>query len=131
MKEPNSGLSQRIKNKMLTKQQKQDWINALRSGRYKQGKGVLCINDDLLKEKKYCCLGVLCDLNGIKFYPHPEKKKNAPFYIKDSFGDFAEYSFPVEDLLLDEAAELATMNDRGVSFNDIADWIERNIKTLD
>jgi len=35
---------------------KKKWVDALRSGKYKQGKGTLRFND------KYCCLGVLTDL---------------------------------------------------------------------
>ena len=35
---------------------KQMWIDALRSGKYKQGTGHLRVGD------QYCCLGVLCDL---------------------------------------------------------------------
>lgn len=37
---------------------KQMWLDALRSGEYKQGRGVLRTPDD-----EYCCLGVLCDLH--------------------------------------------------------------------
>ena len=37
---------------------KQKWIDALLSGKYKQGRGLLRQNDD-----EYCCLGVLCDLH--------------------------------------------------------------------
>lgn len=33
------------------------WVEALRSGRYEQGKAML-----KTKEGKYCCLGVACDL---------------------------------------------------------------------
>lgn len=36
---------------------KQRWVKALRSGKYKQGKGVLCD-----KDRNTCCLGVLTDL---------------------------------------------------------------------
>jgi hypothetical protein len=36
----------------------QKWVAALRSGDYKQGKGVLHNQDT----NTYCCLGVLCDL---------------------------------------------------------------------
>jgi hypothetical protein len=36
---------------------KERWINALRSGDYKQGVGRLRSIDD-----RYCCLGVLCDV---------------------------------------------------------------------
>ena len=32
------------------------WIDALRSGKYKQGRG------QLVKGDRYCCLGVLCDV---------------------------------------------------------------------
>jgi len=35
---------------------KEKWIEALRSGKYEQGRGFLRRKD------KYCCLGVLCDL---------------------------------------------------------------------
>lgn len=35
---------------------KKRWIEALRSGKYNQGKGYLC------KDDSYCCLGVLCEL---------------------------------------------------------------------
>lgn len=36
---------------------KQKWVEALRSGQYTQGKGVLRTGAD-----RFCCLGVLCDL---------------------------------------------------------------------
>lgn len=36
---------------------RQKWIDALRSGEYKQGKGRLRNS-----ENEFCCLGVLCDL---------------------------------------------------------------------
>lgn len=37
------------------------WVEALRSGKYKQGKGCLRAGDE------YCCLGVLCDLHRVEF----------------------------------------------------------------
>lgn len=37
---------------------KKQWVDALKSGEYKQGKGMLLSPSD-----KYCCLGVLCDLH--------------------------------------------------------------------
>lgn len=43
---------------------KAEWLDALRSGNYKQGKGYLKDNKD-----EFCCLGVLCDLYAKK---HPE-----------------------------------------------------------
>jgi hypothetical protein len=36
---------------------KKQWVDALRSGEYEQGRGQLCDSDN-----KYCCLGVLSEL---------------------------------------------------------------------
>ncbi len=41
------------------------WIEALESGQYKQGKNFLCQIDDTLGNKKYCCLGVACEISGV------------------------------------------------------------------
>lgn len=43
--------------KLLDKEIKKAWIEALRSGKYEQGKGYL------KKDGAYCCLGVLCEIN--------------------------------------------------------------------
>ena len=42
----------------MTPKQAQKWAAALRSGKYKQG------TTSLYHEGSYCCLGVLCELNG-------------------------------------------------------------------
>jgi hypothetical protein len=48
------------------------WLEALTSGRYKQGRESLCqVNTD--GSKSYCCLGVLCDL-----YNKERRKKKKP-----------------------------------------------------
>lgn len=41
----------------MNKEIKKLWIEALRSGKYKQGKG------KLKRDGKYCCLGVLCAIS--------------------------------------------------------------------
>src|SRR5688572_30653463 len=41
----------------MKKEMKEKWLQALRSGEYTQGSGLLRTADD-----KFCCLGVLCDL---------------------------------------------------------------------
>lgn len=44
---------------------KAEWVAALRSGDYLQGRGQLhsfILNDDGSKESRFCCLGVLSDL---------------------------------------------------------------------
>ena len=42
------------------------WIDALRSGEYEQGNGVLCLESATEPEKLFhCCLGVLCEVAGL------------------------------------------------------------------
>lgn len=41
----------------LTKVLKQEWLEALKSGKYVQGKA------QLKHKGKYCCLGVICDIH--------------------------------------------------------------------
>lgn len=38
------------------------WVDALRSGKYQQGKGTLESNPPRGEEPQFCCLGVLCRL---------------------------------------------------------------------
>jgi hypothetical protein len=46
----------------MKKRIKDKWVNALRSGEYKQGRNALMKMGDDGKPAGYCCLGVLCDL---------------------------------------------------------------------
>ena len=49
---------------MLTKQQKKEWLDALKSGKYIRGTG------QLLRNGKHCCLGVLAEiLPNVKLSP--------------------------------------------------------------
>jgi len=58
------------------------WIEALRSGKYEQGRGALN------KDGKFCCLGVLCDL-AVKAGVEVEVNKDAVkkvFYNGNAWG---------------------------------------------
>lgn len=60
-----------------------EWIAALRSGKYKQGRAKLK-QRDVAGEQTYCCLGVLCEVAGLEEAPD----KDCPwtsFKYKDSF----------------------------------------------
>jgi hypothetical protein len=46
----------------MNKKIKDRWVKALRSGKYQQGKGVLCNINSETGKREYCCLGVLSDL---------------------------------------------------------------------
>ena len=105
---------------------KAKWVEALRSGKYKQGRNYLN------SKGAFCCLGVLCDLSG-------EGKWELELGA-DAFGD-EMYRYLVGDgwnraTLPPELAEkygvhnpgpLITMNDTGKSFTEIADYIEANL----
>lgn len=102
---------------------KAKWIEALRSGKYKQGKGNLC------HKGYYCCLGVLCEL--LKNRPKFIKYVN-PYMKNVSYGGlFAELSVDQCEIIginYNSTRKLITMNDDiGNSFEEIADWIEENL----
>lgn len=94
---------------MLTKEMKEAWISALRSGDYEQGKVNLFFNN------KYCCLGVLCQLNNVEVGIEKAVVENA-------------YEWLMQLLTQDVVRNLWRMNDyHNNSFTEIADWIEENL----
>lgn len=97
------------------------WVEALRSGEYEQGRGVL----HNYTANTYCCLGVLCRL-----YDDMKKKDDADFWFDwmDESGDH----YPAEEVMnwakleTSQAVDLAELNDRlSSSFAQIADIIEQ------
>lgn len=109
------------------------WLEALRSGRYKQGKG--CLRSGPPEDSDFCCLGVLCDLGERKAW------SQAPGYGTWTYvgpdGIPASGYLPLDVMKLaglthTAAATLANMNDGDGDLNvpprslsEIADWIER------
>jgi hypothetical protein len=96
------------------------WIEALRSGQYKQGNGLL-----RSEENQFCCLGVLCDVydpanwNQTKYGPH----YNFDGLLPGSIYLMGHLEKLVGSLLM---MQLIKMNDNGVTFNEIADKIENH-----
>jgi hypothetical protein len=99
------------------------WIAALRSGKYKQGKNALRTHD------RFCCLGVLCDLNakdGGAPWEAPAKNNTSGFY---AYGD-RELRLPDDlanylKLNAYDVDELIYKNDNGSSFKEIANFLEK------
>ena len=58
---------------------KKQWVEALRSGKYEQGK------DWLQNEGRFCCLGVLCDL-------HAKAKDNNWSQLYDDVKSYLDHS---------------------------------------
>jgi hypothetical protein len=91
---------------------KAKWIKALRSGEYKQGKTFLY----KANEEAYCCLGVLCAINGVS------RTKMESECTTDIVWFDSGLAKETRSLLGD------VMNDQeGKSFAEIADWIEANL----
>lgn len=89
---------------------KDRWTTALRSGQYEQGTAMLM--DD---EGRHCGLGVLCDVLG---------REVLPFGSDDNHGEL--YGLIGE--MLPDFGTLMRMNDNmGMTFAEIADWIDANI----
>lgn len=104
------------------------WVEALRSGKYNQGFSAL-------KHKKvdegfaFCCLGVGCEIFPLGKWKDMEG--SAVAYVSDDEEPGSEnVGMPPESFLdlvglsLKDAEELASANDSGTPFEEIADLIE-------
>jgi hypothetical protein len=107
------------------------WVEALRSGKYKQGRGVLRTSDNA-----FCCLGVLADVYNpeywssdtevvsVNFHDNPVGKCEAYIYA----GSGSEM---IDDALWEEVTagalhsvdvtDLADANDSGATFEEIVE----------
>lgn len=91
--------------KKMDPEMKKRWVEALRSGKYKQGKGRL--HDEV--HDTYCCLGVLNEIEDLGI---PGEAGALDGNTVDAF----------------DQNVLIRMNDvMGCSFEHIADWIEANL----
>lgn len=105
------------------------WIESLRGGEYGQGIGRLRSR----VSNNFCCLGVLCDLaskEGVGEWRSCEDNVFAMNFLTEGEG--------VESAFLPSAvrtwagmsvgtSDLMDMNDSGVTFEEIADYIEESL----
>lgn len=105
----------------LNTEKKQQWLEALRSGNYKQ------ITSKLKTEDGFCCLGVYADaVEHVDWQPNDNPNLANDFFI--SSGEFCEEILPGSMIDLGTQSEITRMNDQeGDSFNAIADWVEENL----
>lgn len=105
---------------MITNEQKEVWVEALRSGEYKQGKRALA--RDTAEGKVYCCLGVLAEQLGILREDNTVEDGIAgmPFFLGGVLPD--------KYLNSETQKKLTKMNDNGATFEDIAEVIENDIR---
>lgn len=91
-----------------------DWIVALRSGKFKQIRGLLVHGT---ANKVYCCLGVLCEVQGID-WDKEVKGSRMTSKVPEAYA---------AGLTENELVNLASKNDNYMSFERIADYIEQTI----
>lgn len=97
---------------------KQNWLEALRSGKYQQGRGCL------KQGNKYCCLGVLCDTvsssgwcGNVFYYKDEPNAQSLPNPLADELG--------ISNI---HEKKLMYLNDWDKkSFGEIADYVEANL----
>lgn len=99
--------------KKAIKANRKKWIAALRSGKYKQGRGILYNK----KNNTFCCLGVAAIVCGVKL---DELKSKYSGHLSTHYKPIAIKL----GLKYRKEAELIFRNDDGVSFNTIANDIE-------
>ena len=104
----------------LPKEFAEKWIAALRSGEYKQGLFKLYRDSS----KTFCCLGVACAVEGINI-----NNIIGELFIRKGISEKIP-KILCGDTLYGLPATLSDMNDTGKSFEEIADWIEQNVKFI-
>ena len=110
----------------MDKQWADKWVQALRSGKYTQ------VSNGLHTDAGYCCLGVLCDVVGEKF----DGKDDGFYACLGSRGTLPEKVMRTVGMKTatgtyeDNIFSLAEDNDRGESFDGIADIIEERWRDL-
>lgn len=113
---------------------KEKWLDALRSGKYKQGTNKLRTLSD-----GYCCLGVLCDIyhkethegswkeSDFSYEFINENKPNVTVYLPEYIAKWAGLSGTDPRIKSKHNHPISYINDKGNSFIEIAELIEKNL----
>ena len=114
-------------NQKMNPEAKAKIVDALRSGNYKQGKTYLRTSDDC-----FCVWGVISDVSGASAWAW-DKDKDAHYdfgycvpakSVQDWVGmDWSDAAVTIDGI----AVTLSVHNDRGASFEKIADAIEQQL----
>lgn len=103
---------------MISNKFRKQWVDALRSGDYNQGRNYLCVRSRQHGDR-FCCLGVAADVKGVL---------NPGGEVSFAYGGGCHYlpSPVLKRLGLTSEAQkvLADMNDNSKTFAEIADAIE-------
>jgi len=117
---------------------KQRWLDALRSGEYKQTTG------NLRDINGFCCLGVLCDLQAQERSTNWVKRNNSyglygeaqtlPLSVQEwagldnDIGGLVDFEYEKDGVMYVKSESLPEINDTwNKNFNEIADLIETQL----
>jgi hypothetical protein len=104
---------------------KQKWLAALRSGQYEQGRCALRTDEG--GQRRYCCLGVLCDLIDPTKWLIGAPGSPVAYQHDTSTGLPSPEVAELAGLSSAQLRELAHMNDAArANFRQIANWIEEH-----
>lgn len=108
----------------MKKEIRDKWVEALRSGKFPQGRG------NLFNGRRYCCLGVYAITIGCsKAHIRPHSNLHGVLGV-----DLSVFNTPTlrGEIVCDDLAQMNDgTGDGGRTFNEIADWIEQNIPATD
>ncbi len=116
---------------------KNEWVKALRSGKYNQATAVLSDGDS------YCCLGVLCEISGVSDFKY-ESEFDIVTYLGEGetlpkkvmeFAGLRTCDGQTKNTVHPEDGKstsiyLTELNDNGKTFDEIADIIDQHWKNL-
>ena len=109
------------------------WLEALRSGRYPQGQVSLLTRSPDGDGASYCCLGVLALVSGVAPSRLAAASTLDHVNLQCLLGSWSasdedpKFYREAPNTHTTAQRKLAAMNDNGMSFRDIADWIEANL----
>ena len=131
----------------MKKEVAKKWVKALRSGKYKQGKGYLK-QFNSKNEPKHCCLGVLCELYDQQMKKNHKKTLHSEHLLSTEDVEFIRFNKhdgglpkvvrewanminPLGEFIKNDRVQyLADLNDDGKKFSTIANIIEKNVENL-
>ena len=103
---------------------KERWLTALKSDTYPKGKR------HLNKDNKFCCLGVLLEVEGCKakVYSDDIKEYNGSAYgltMKFRYADILESAGVFNGFQINQVNTLASLNDSTETFSEVIETIEK------
>lgn len=106
----------------MTRAERDRWVEALRSGKYKQCRGMMHVGD------AFDPFGVLYDIRGASWYPTVGGEDGVVYAADGRRNQWPGWSQLVDWGIPEATAhDLNELNDLGYPFPWIADWIEANV----